>query len=122
MSYSIITLTGEGIQATQKLDIQISIVARVNIDAKTARRRATAWLVSEVGNMLIGGAPQLVISQHTVWRVPVIRTWSSHEMTGQVGVVDVDAASGELLIGEELRKQILYNVEHFVSPTSAPVG
>ena len=92
--------------------MQISIVATVNIDAKTARRRATAWLVSEVGNMLIGGTPQLVISQQTVWRVPAILTSSSVGTVGQVGVVDVDATSGETFVDEESRKQILDNVEH----------
>lgn len=122
MAYPTITITGDGIQYTQELDIQISIVATVNIDAKTARRRATAWLVSEVGNMLIGGTPQLVISQQTVWRVPAILTSSSVGTVGQVGVVDVDATSGETLVDEELRKQILDNVEHLVSSAPTPVS
>jgi len=38
----------------------------INVDARTARRRAIAWLVSEVGNMLVGGAPQLVIGRQSV--------------------------------------------------------
>lgn len=63
MKYPTITLTGEGIQDTQELNISISIVATINVTAKTARRRVTAWLVSEVGNMLIGGTPQLVIGR-----------------------------------------------------------
>ncbi len=122
MAYPTITITGDGIQDTQELDIQISIVATVNIDAKTARRRVTAWLVSEVGNMLIGGTPQLVISQQTVWRVPAILTSSSVGTVGQVGVVDVDATSGETLVDEALRKQILENVKHLVSSAPTPVS
>lgn len=122
MAYPTITITGDGIQDMRELDIQISILATVNIDAKTARRRATAWLVSEVGNMLIGGTPQLVISQQTVWRVPAILTSSSVGTVGQVGVVDVDATSGETLVSEDLRKQILDNVEHLVSPAPTPVS
>lgn len=122
MAYPTITITGDGIQDTQELGIQISIVATVNIDAKTARRRVTAWLVSEVGNMLIGGTSQLVISQQTVWRVPVILTSSSVGTVGQVGVVDVDATSGETLVDEALRKQILENVKHLVSSAPTPVS
>jgi hypothetical protein len=121
MEHPTITITGEGIQDSQELDIQISVVAKVDIDAKTARRRATAWLVSEVGNMLIGGTPQLVISQQTVWRVPVILTSSSVGTVGQVGVLDVDATSGEALVSQELRKQISYSVEHLVSPAPTPI-
>lgn len=122
MAYPTITITGDGIQDTQELGIQISIVATVNIDAKTARRRVTAWLVSEVGNMLIGGTSQLVISQQTVWRVPAILTSSSVGTVGQVGVVDVDATSGEILVDEALRKQILENVKHLVSSAPTPVS
>ena len=36
MEYPTITLTGEGIQDTQELNISISIVATINVD-KTAR-------------------------------------------------------------------------------------
>jgi hypothetical protein len=117
-----ITLTGEGIQDTRELDIHISIVARVNIDARTARRRATAWLVTNVGNMLVGGAPQLVISQQTVWRVPVLLTSPSVGTVGQMGTVDVDAESGELLISADLRERILDNVKHLARPTPTTVG
>ncbi len=122
MEYPTITLTGEGIQDTQELNISISIVATINVDAKTARRRATAWLVSEVGNMLVGGAPQLVIGRQSVWRVPVILTSSIAGTVGQVGAVDVDAESGEALVGEELREQILDNVRHLSTPAPTPVG
>ena len=72
--------------------------------------------------MLIGGTPQLVISQQTVWRVPAILTSSSVGTVGQVGVVDVDATSGETLVDEALRKQILENVKHLVSSAPTPVS
>jgi len=122
MNYPTITLDGEGIQDTRELDIHVSIVATVNVDAQTARRRVTAWLASEVGNMLVGGKPQLVISQQTVWRVPAILTCSSAGKVGRVGTVDVDAESGEALVGQDLREQILDNVRHFTRPTPTPIS
>ena len=122
MGYPTITLTGEGVQDTRELDIHISVVATVNVDARTARRHVTAWLASEVGNMLIGGTPQLVISKQTVWRVPAILTSSNVGTVGQVGTIDVDAESGETIISEELREQILDNVRHLASPAPTPVG
>ena len=94
----------------------------INVDARTARRRAIAWLVSEVGNMLVSGAPQLVIGRQSVWRVPVILTSSSAGTVGQAGAVDVDAESGEALVGKELREQILDNVRHLSTPAPTPVG
>lgn len=124
MSHNVnITLTGEGVQDTQELNIQVSIVAAINVEAKAAKRQVTAWLVSEVGNMLIGGTPQLNISRSsTTWRVPVIMTSSTVGPVGEVGAVEVDAESGELLVSENLREQILENVKHLARPTPIPVS
>jgi len=113
-----ITLSGEGLQDVQKLNINITVVATVNVDAKTAHKRATLWLINEVGNMLFGGAPDLVISNQTLWRVPVIASSSEVDRHDQVGVVDVNATSGELLVSDQLREQIINNVHHLDRSTS----
>lgn len=113
-----ITLSGEGLQDVQKLNINITVVATVNVDAKTAHKRATLWLINEVGNMLFGGAPDLVISNQTLWRVPVIASSSEVDRHDQIGVVDVNAASGELLVSDQLREQIINNVQHLNRSTS----
>jgi len=117
-----ITLNGEGLRDTHELNIQISISSTINIDPKTARHQVTAWLVSEVGNMLIGGAPQLVISHKTVWRVPVSLTSSTVGTVDEVGAIDLDAESGELLVNDELKGQILDNVKRLIRPTPTPVS
>jgi hypothetical protein len=80
------------------------------IDPHMAQRHVTRWVVSEVGNMLMGGAPQLVVSEQTVWRVPVMLGSSQRGILGEVGTVDVDAQTGELLLSDELAEQILQNV------------
>ena len=117
-----VTLSGAGLPDTGALTIQVSVAATVNIGAQAARRQATAWLASEVGNMLIGGDPQLVIGQHTLWRVPATLTSSEKGTLGQVGIVDVDAENGQLLITDDLKAQILTNVNRLIRPPSAPVG
>jgi hypothetical protein len=121
MGQTTITLTGQGIQQAREFDIHISVVAAVEIDARTARRKVTGWLVSEVGNMLMGGTPELVIGTSTVWRVPVILTSSIVGTVGQVGFVDVDCENGRLLLHDTLVEQILENVEHLNSSTLSPI-
>ncbi|MCL4267292.1 MAG: hypothetical protein KJ069_29210 [Anaerolineae bacterium] len=116
-----ITLFGTGLQKFQALDVAINVEATVNLDAATARRRATAWLASEVGNQLISGTPQLIIRKETVWRMPVMLTSSATGMIGEVGSVDVNAETGELLANEELRDQILANVQHLTRSALSPV-
>ncbi len=117
-----VTLSGEGLRDTQELNIQVSIAITVNIGAKAARRQVTTWLVSEVGNMLIGGEPQLVISNKAIWRVPVTLTSSEVGTVGEVGAVNVDAANGELLVSDELKEQILDNVKYLTHPTPVPIS
>jgi hypothetical protein len=122
MAQATITLTGEGVQEIQQLDMQISVVATVQIDAITARRRVTAWLVSDVANLLVGGTPQLVIGQQTLWRVPVLLTSSQLGTVGPVGTVDVDATTGHIFVSSELKKQILTNAKRAARSPSFAVG
>lgn len=122
MEHVTITLSGEGLQDTQDLNIQVSIAAVINVTAKAARRQVTAWLASEVGNMLISGVPQLVISQRVVWRVPALLTSSKLGPVGEVGAVEVDADTAELLVTSELRKRILDNVHQLTYSPSSTVG
>ncbi len=110
-----ITLSGSGLQNTEAMTIHIAIDAMVNVSAQQARRKVTGWLVSEVGNMLIGGDPQLVINrQNDLWRVPVILTSSTDGRLEQVGMVDVNAENGDLFANDNVRKQILANIEDLI--------
>jgi len=122
MNNATITLSGEGVQDLNELHVQILVEAIVNVDAKRARRQATAWLASEVGNMLMAGDPSLVISRITVWRLPALLTSSEKGIVGAVGFVDVDTSSGELLVNDDLRTQILNNVNRLTHTALSPIG
>jgi cytochrome c-type biogenesis protein CcmH/NrfF len=115
---TVITLAGQRLEDTQPFDLRIAVETTINIGAQAARRKVTGWLVDQVGNMLIGGKPQLVISQQTLWRVPVLLTSSVSGVVGEVGTVDVDVMTGKLNVNNKLRKQILDNVKHIASPAS----
>jgi hypothetical protein len=58
----------------------------------------------------------------SIWRVPALLTSSEQGTVGQVGIVDVDAESGEPLISNGLKEQILENVKDLIRSTPAPVG
>jgi hypothetical protein len=74
------------------------VIITVNLDANTARRNTTVWLVSEVGNKLIAGTPQLVVANRPLWRIPGLLTSSKIGTVGRVGTVDVDTITGKLLV------------------------
>jgi hypothetical protein len=100
-------LNGPGLAASGQLDITITIRATIEIDAATAQRRATGWLVSEVGNLLLGDAPSLVIADRVVWRVPVLLTSPERGVVGQIGTVDIDAQTGDVLSSAALIQELI---------------
>jgi len=91
------------------------------IDAESAQRKVTGWLVSDVGNLLIGDTPTLVIADRAVWRVPILLTSPSRGVIGIVGSVDVDAQTGKVLADEALGRRILKDA-HLVARSAPTPG
>jgi hypothetical protein len=112
-----ITLAGPGLPVGKRLDITVSFSATIEVDVVAAQRKATAWLVSDVGNLLIGDTPALVIGQRTVWRVPALLTSPTRGVIGQVGMVDVDAVTGEVLTDPQLTQDLLTHARQFARST-----
>lgn len=115
-----IILSGRGIAENQLPSIHLTVKATVEIDERSAQRCVTIWLASEVGNMLVSGTPQLIIDpqgkHQTIWRVSVHLTSSKSGMLDQVGTVDVDGISGELLNIQTAKATILNNVNDVIHP------
>ena len=121
MSQTTITLDGAGVQTLQDFDLEISVYAKINISPQAAQRQVTGWVVSEVGNMLMGGKPRLIVSQPTVWRVPIILSSSDQGFLGEIATVDVDAATGQLLLTINSAQEVLAHAQAFISPTSTTI-
>jgi hypothetical protein len=115
-----ITLAGPGLPLSKRLDITVTVSASIEIDAVTAQRKVTAWLISEVGNLLIGDTPALVIGQRTAWRVPALLTSPARGVIGQVGAVDVDAGTGEVLTDPQLTHDLLTHARQLARSTASP--
>jgi hypothetical protein len=115
-----VTLHGPGLTESGRLDITIAIRATIEVDAATARRKVTGWLVSEVGNLLMGDDPALVIAERVSWRVPVLLTSPERGVIGQVGTVDVDAQTGDVLSSAELIQELIERGRHLARSTPPP--
>jgi hypothetical protein len=115
MGTASVALKGDAVKQDFIGTIEIVIEATINVDARTAQRKVTGWVVSEVANLMGGMSPRLFIGKRTLWRVPVVLTASKQGVVGQVGTVDVDAETGELLVNEALKEQMLKNAEALVS-------
>lgn len=83
------------------IKIEFSLTAEVNITDFTAQRKVSKLLLDEVGNLLYAERPSLVAGRRLLWRVPVWFALLTTGPLGQVGVLDVDAQTGEILFTQQ---------------------
>jgi hypothetical protein len=96
------------IPKTPPIQLSLHVVATLDVAAEEARRKVNRKVVAELGTGLIAGDPELVISGDViVWRVPILLSLPDLGDLGQVGAVDVDARSGELLLADDAREIIV---------------
>jgi hypothetical protein len=109
-----ILIEGQTLPDTGVLTVQVDRTIEIGVSAVEAQREVSVFVLTEIGNLLHGEAPILVVGERVVWRVSVHLTRPSFGNLGQVGHVDVDVQSGELLVGPETISLIERNAENLV--------
>ena len=105
-----------------KLNIEIHLSGEIVFGSQVARQRVTHFVVSHIGNMLCAGEPELVVSQRFFWRVPVLLTWHSKGVVGQVGTISVDVQTGELGVDQALIERMKHSARALVAGSPLPTG
>ncbi|MBN1876596.1 MAG: hypothetical protein JXA33_20390 [Anaerolineae bacterium] len=99
------------LESTQ-VDITIHISTKLNVTQASARRKVNVFVLSEIGTGLGGGDPTLAVDKERLcWRVPIILALPTVGNLGQVGEIDVDAQTGEILADTELIQTIAHHAE-----------
>ncbi|MFZ0547788.1 MAG: hypothetical protein WAM60_20240 [Candidatus Promineifilaceae bacterium] len=103
---------------TTELDINIHVKATFNVTPFVARQKVNVMLLDRVGTGLLAESPDLVATDGRLrWRVPVILALPGHGHVGQVGTVDVDVQSGEILADDALIESIVQHATQ-LAPSS----
>lgn len=92
------------VQAEVRIDLSLTV--QVNITDVVAQRKVSKLLLDEVGNLLYGERPSLVVERRLLWRVPIWLGSPTRGPIGQVGTLDVDTQSGEILFTQEILDEI----------------
>jgi hypothetical protein len=93
---------------TAPIQLSLHVVATLDITADEARRRVNRAFVAELGTGLIARDPELVVGgEQIAWRVPIVLSLPGLGDLGQVGVADVDARSGQLLLADDAQDRIV---------------
>ena len=89
-----------------EIEINVRVHAVMNITPVVARRKVNVLMLEKVGNLLHGGSPALFLTDRIYWQVPVILSTPSRGRIGQVGNIDVDAETGEMIVDDKLLEDI----------------
>jgi len=96
------------IPKTAPIHLSFHVVATLHFTAQDARRRVNRQVVTELGTGLIARDPELAIAgEQLVWRVPIVLSLPGLGDVGQVGTVDVDARTCDLLLKPDARDRII---------------
>jgi hypothetical protein len=87
--------------SSSQLDVHIHIAAPLRVTSTEARRRVTRLVISEIGNLLYGGEPTLLVGERILWRVPVVLSYPDRGFVGEAGSLDVDVETGAVLASTE---------------------
>jgi adenosyl cobinamide kinase/adenosyl cobinamide phosphate guanylyltransferase len=102
-----------------QVDVNIRVSAKLKVTKVAARRKVNVFVLNEIGTGLGGDTPTLVIySDRVCWCVPVIMAPSPKGRLGQVGHIDVDAQTGEILADDQLIQDIADHAERLVAGSS----
>ena len=114
----LVPLQDLGLQERQAVRLQV-IPPGVCITAATARRKVNRFVLDEISYLMGGEQPTLIETDRLIWRVPVVLTYPTHGVVGQVGFIDVDAGSGELLLTPETVEEITHNARALAARLSS---
>jgi len=102
-----------------KVEINIHVSAIVNVTPFVARQKVNGVLVDKVGTGVISGDPDLTITEGRLcWRVPIILALPGGGNLGQVGTVDVDVQTGEVLADDLLLNEIARYADRLAARTT----
>ena len=100
------------------VDYRIEIRTELKITAEEARRRATRYLLANLGNQVSSGETVLIITPGKVrWKCPVLYGVLGKGTLGQIGELVMDVETGDVIAEEsspalkemERRAEDLYN-------------
>jgi len=101
------------------VDITVHVSARLNVTQVAARRQVNVFVLNEIGTGLGSGTPRLIAQgDRLCWRVPVILALPPKGRIGQVGEIDIDAQTGEILADDQLIRDITDHAERLVAGSS----
>jgi hypothetical protein len=76
----------------------------------------------ELSSQLGGDTPELTVGERVYWSVPVVFTLPGKGVLGRVGMLRVDAGTGELLTDPQTEQEMLHHARELAQRTTLSTG
>ena len=90
------------------------------ITAKEAHYKVRWWLRDNISMFADADPPIFVVGERYMWRVPVYIAFASSPKYSNIGTVNVDASTGEMLDLENAKQAIIEHIEKKIVPYLPP--
>jgi len=100
-------IKGIQIPSHAKVNIKVSVSSEINVTPFIAMQKVNRFLTMKVGNLLHADSPELTVGERLLWRVPIIYSIPSKGKLGKVGEIPVDAETGELIVEQMTKKEVM---------------
>src|SRR3954463_9147064 len=118
----IIHLPGISLPTESTLDITIRVTQPLNVTAFSAHQRVTQYVMQELSTQFGGDTPELTVGERVYWSVPVVFTLPGKGVLGRVGMLGIDAGTGELLTDPQREEEMMHHAEQLAQRSPLPAG
>ena len=102
-----------------ELDIMVHVKSKINVTSFTARQKVNVLLLDRAGTGLLAESPLLAaVNGRLCWRVPVVLSLPGHCRLGQVGIIDVNMQTSEVLMSPSTIETIIDNANQLAQRTA----
>lgn len=115
-------LPGMPLPTGSELDISIHVTQPLNVTAFSAQQKVTQHVMHELSSQLGAGTPELTVGERVYWSVPVVFTLPGKGALGRVGILRIDAGTGELLTDPQTEREMILYAERLAQGTPLPTG
>lgn len=110
----------EELPRTGDIQLTIHVSAKFNYSAQAAQRVVGRFAADEISYLLRTGEPTLAIRDRLFWRVPLSLSFPDTGHAGDVGAVEVDVETGQMLITPAQMKQMTDHAHYLAASHAAP--
>jgi len=104
----------------EKGHLEFTVSVDIAITAKEAHYKVRWWLRDNISMFADADPPEFVVGEKCVWRVPVYVAYATSPKYSNIGVVNVDATTGEMLDLDNAKKAITEHIEKKIVPYLPP--